>query len=373
MPARTETSASTPARRPRADPARARGSRRSRPAGAARRRARGEAVHEELRRRQPDALERVGDGGRRSARADPVDHERLGDGGVSKAGIERLVRILVDDLHPPAEPAQVVVTELRDIGPSKRTLPLSAWTSRRTACAVERLAAARLADERDHLALRDGERHPGHGVHVGCGRRRTAPESPRGTRQRTTRSSTCSSDPRWRSRPSRHGLQGLGEVACADVPGPMVRSSGRSATQRPWARSQRGAKGSPRCRGRAGAERPGSRRRRRDFEVRRRGPEGAACTDAASRGRARPSALLDDPPGGMSAAACVQVWADRQVVVTKTSASRARRQVREEVEDLGLHPSSAVVGSSASRTRGLHESAIAIAARWRIPPESSCG
>ena len=35
--------------------------------------------------------------------------------------------------------------------------------------------------------------------------------------------------------------------------------------------------------------------------------------------------------------------------------------------------SSAVVGSSAIRTSGLHDSAIAIIARWRIPPENWCG
>ena len=35
--------------------------------------------------------------------------------------------------------------------------------------------------------------------------------------------------------------------------------------------------------------------------------------------------------------------------------------------------SSAVVGSSAIRSDGLHESAIAIITRWRIPPENWCG
>ena len=35
--------------------------------------------------------------------------------------------------------------------------------------------------------------------------------------------------------------------------------------------------------------------------------------------------------------------------------------------------SSAVVGSSATRISGSHASAIAISARWRIPPENSCG
>ena len=35
--------------------------------------------------------------------------------------------------------------------------------------------------------------------------------------------------------------------------------------------------------------------------------------------------------------------------------------------------SSAVVGSSAMSTVGLHESAIAIIARWRMPPDIWCG
>ena len=35
--------------------------------------------------------------------------------------------------------------------------------------------------------------------------------------------------------------------------------------------------------------------------------------------------------------------------------------------------SSAVVGSSPITIAGSHASAIAIIARWRIPPESSCG
>ena len=35
--------------------------------------------------------------------------------------------------------------------------------------------------------------------------------------------------------------------------------------------------------------------------------------------------------------------------------------------------SSAVVGSSAIRRFGLHESAMAIITRWRMPPESWCG
>ena len=35
--------------------------------------------------------------------------------------------------------------------------------------------------------------------------------------------------------------------------------------------------------------------------------------------------------------------------------------------------SSAVVGSSAISSSGLHDSAIAIITRWRMPPENWCG
>ena len=35
--------------------------------------------------------------------------------------------------------------------------------------------------------------------------------------------------------------------------------------------------------------------------------------------------------------------------------------------------SSAVVGSSAIRSAGVHNRAVAIVTRWRMPPESSCG
>ena len=35
--------------------------------------------------------------------------------------------------------------------------------------------------------------------------------------------------------------------------------------------------------------------------------------------------------------------------------------------------SSAVVGSSAIRSLGEHDKAMAIMTRWRIPPENACG
>ena len=61
--------------------------------------------------------------------------------------------------------------------------------------------------------------------------------------------------------------------------------------------------------------------------------------------------------------------------VTRSSASPSSRQSASSSSRICACTitSSAVVGSSAISTFGLHESAIAIAARWRIPPDSSCG
>ena len=88
------------------------------------------------------------------ARADPVDDERLRDGRRhAEARIERLVRILVDDLHPAAQRAQIararaLVTSM----PSKRDASRLRRDEPENRLRGRRLAAARLADERDHLA-----------------------------------------------------------------------------------------------------------------------------------------------------------------------------------------------------------------------------
>ena len=61
--------------------------------------------------------------------------------------------------------------------------------------------------------------------------------------------------------------------------------------------------------------------------------------------------------------------------VTSSSASPKSRQSESSSSRIWACTitSSAVVGSSATSTLGLHASAIAIAARWRMPPENSCG
>ncbi len=66
--------------------------------------------------------------------------------------------------------------------PSKRTLPLSAWTSRRTACAVEVLPQPDSPTSATISPFATLSDTPDTAFTWSCGRRRTAPESPRGTR-----------------------------------------------------------------------------------------------------------------------------------------------------------------------------------------------
>ena len=135
--------------------------------------------------------------------------------------------------------------------------------------------------------------------------------------------------------------------------------------------------GSLRAGGRAAAARPGSTRSApRD----RRGPASprtaAACTDAAGRGRARrPAPARRSRPAYMTTPRSHSCATTGRSCVTRTSASPSSRQSASSSSRICACTitSSAVVGSSAISTFGLHESAIAIAARWRIPPDSSCG
>ena len=87
-------------------------------------------------------------------------------------------------------------------------------------------------------------------------------------------------------------------------------------------------------------------------------------------------ALLDDLAGVHHGGAVAQLRDDRQVVGDE---HQREAEVVEQSESSSSRicactiTSSAVVGSSASSTFGSQASAIAIAARWRMPPENSCG
>ena len=125
-------------------------------------------VEEELRRRQLDPLERLAHAllalGLRAA--EPVDRERLLDRLPDpEPRVERLVGILIHHLDPPAERPQRTHAE---------TGQVAALEADRTRFRVDephhrlrgrRLPAAGLADERDHLARGERERHAVDGMH----------------------------------------------------------------------------------------------------------------------------------------------------------------------------------------------------------------
>ncbi len=83
-----------------------------------------------------------------------------------------------------------------------------------------------------------------------------------------------------------------------------------------------------------------------------------------------------DEPAGVHHRRPVTDLSDHRKVVRHQHERKAQviGQLGQQLEDLPWTITSrAVVGSSASSTRGLQASAIAMAARWRMPPENSCG
>ena len=87
-------------------------------------------------------------------------------------------------------------------------------------------------------------------------------------------------------------------------------------------------------------------------------------------------ALLDDPAGVHDGDPVGDVGHDAEVVGDqdhgRARSRRAARGCRSRI-CAWIVTSSAVVGSSAIRSDGLHDSAMAIMTRWRMPPENSSG
>jgi hypothetical protein len=109
-------------------------------------------------------------------RRDRMDDERLGHRrGYAETRVERLVRILVDDLHPSPQCPKVTLRETHDVhaveGDAARLRPDEPQDRLRGGG----LAAAGLADERNHLTARDRQRDTGHGVDVLLGATQDGP------------------------------------------------------------------------------------------------------------------------------------------------------------------------------------------------------
>ena len=113
------------------------------------------AVEVELGRRELDADECVanplGPLGLRAAEA--VDQERLlYRGADAEPRVERLVGILVDDLHPAAQRTQLALAERHEVATVEADRSGDRIDQSQNRLGGCRLAAARLADEGEHLS-----------------------------------------------------------------------------------------------------------------------------------------------------------------------------------------------------------------------------
>jgi hypothetical protein len=175
-----------------------------------------------------------------------VHLQRLLEGRAhTEARIERFVRILVDDLHPPAEGTQFAVRERGDVTTVEANAPGIGIDEAKNALRRRGLPAARFADEREHLPTAKPEGDARDGVHpIPRSRGEGADDSPRdrvaddevfdleqdagAVRAQAVTSRTTVF--RWQA---------------AAWSGPTRTSWGRIESQGPNALSQRGRKGHP--------------------------------------------------------------------------------------------------------------------------------
>ena len=102
--------------------------------------------------------------------ADPVDAQALADAVADgRARIERCIRILEDDLHPPAVVAQRRAAQLRDVVPIEHDLAGGRLDEAEQEPSDGRLSASGLADEPKGLATHDPEVDAIDGLDLGDG------------------------------------------------------------------------------------------------------------------------------------------------------------------------------------------------------------
>ena len=103
-----------------------------------------------------------------------MNHERLFDDVAgAHARVERRVRILKDDLHVPPRLTHLRARQLKDVPAPEQDLAGRRLDQAEHAAAGRALAAARLADEIEHLALVNREAH----AVDGCDDGRSRPEA----------------------------------------------------------------------------------------------------------------------------------------------------------------------------------------------------
>ncbi len=120
-------------------------------------------VGELRRRREPDALERLGDQllALGLAGGDPVEAQRVADRGADRhRRVERGVRVLEDDLQPPAKRAHLGLAEPGDLLAAELDAALRRLDQPEQGPPQRRLARPRFADQPEDLAVAQIEVDP---------------------------------------------------------------------------------------------------------------------------------------------------------------------------------------------------------------------
>src|SRR5438552_4781161 len=300
-----------------------------------------------------------------------VDHQGLADDRAHRhSWIERRVRVLEDDLHLLAERAQRSLIERGDVLALERDLTGGRLDQAEDRAARGGLAAARLADEAQRLAGHDVERHVVHRVHT----RHLAREQAATDREVLLEVANLE-ERLW------HGVASQYRKQATLWPGRTSLRGGVFSKCMGLASAQRGAKRQP---GFSGPRRVGTVP----------GIGSSFCLFVAAmsmRGIERSSpcvygcsgSLNSSPTGASSTTWAPYITTTRCAVSAMTPMSWVISMMAMPSLALSSFSSSricawmvtsrAVVGSSAIRRFGLHDSAMAIMMRWRMPPESWCG
>ena len=299
-------------------------------------------------------------------------------------GLSERVRVLEDDLHrraaAPAAPRRRQRAEVAR--PSKRTRAGGRARSAAAPAGRASTCRSRFADDRQRLAGATARSTPS----TARTAPRARPNSPRRTGKCLTRPSTCSSGARQRwAPPRRMRRQHLGIERRAPAGRPRARRRPRRSGG-----SSRAAVLDRRTGSAAAKRQPGGRPQRvGHLALDRREPlalavaaagssrAGRRCTDAAARRTApRTGACSTMRPGIHHGHLVGDLGDDAEVVRDQDHRGAGLAAAASRISSricAWIVTSSAVVGSSAISSRGSQASAIAIIARWRMPPESWCG
>src|SRR5580658_3752044 len=341
--------------------------------------------------RQAHQRQQLGDAAwPRGWRNDPVHGERLAQHFAdAHAGIERAVWVLEHQLDAAVVLAQRGAAQRADIGAGKIDLPVVELDQPYHGARERRFATAGLANHRKGFAARDAQRHAVQRAHGGGwlaaqqpGERAADGESAGQVVRLQQRNGGPSRRGRWRRIGVDRGCHCGTKTSCARRqaalwPEERWMLGGWPSLQAGSTCGQRGAKRQPggNSRGSGGApeiEDSGSRACFRSGTEAINpcvygcaGARNSACTSAVSIIRPEYSTATRS----QVSATTPRSWVTR-ITLIASSARRRRSSLR---IWSWMVTSNAVVGSSASSNFGPGASAMAIMARWRMPPENSCG